>query len=140
MTDTIKLTIDWRDAVSEMPDAQQEAFTQRVWQDLRVSNAVEKVERVPDPNVPDGGMGANWLWNVLTAEIPGPALRVAAEEALYQLGGRPIEFTLEVDGKSQKVGAKNVRPDDFDEVLDKLVEAAKKLKASEKELKTEDEE
>lgn len=138
MTDTIRLTIDWRDAESAMPEAQQEAFTQRVWQDLRGSNAVETVERVPDPDVPDGGMGANWLWNVLTAEIPGPALRAAAEEALYQLGGRPIEFTLEVDGKSQKVGAKNVRPDDFDQVLDKLVEAAKELKATAKDVKAEE--
>ncbi|MEM9152172.1 MAG: hypothetical protein AAGB19_17190 [Cyanobacteria bacterium P01_F01_bin.3] len=128
MTDIIKLTIDWRDAESEMPEAQQEAFTQRVWQDLRSSSAVETVERVPDPDVPEGGMGRHWLWNILTAEIPGPALRAAGEEALYQLGARPIEFTLEVDGKSQKVGAKNVRPDDFDQVLDKLVEAAKKLK------------
>lgn len=132
MTDAIKLTIDWRDAECEMPEAQQEAFTQRVWQDLRGSSAVETVDRVPDSDVPDGGMGANWLWNVLTAEIPGPALRAAAEEALYQLGGRPIEFTLEVDGRSQKVGAKNVRPDDFDQVLDKLVEAAKELKKEEK--------
>lgn len=131
MADTVKLTIDWRDADSEMPEAQQEAFTQRVWQDLRSSSAVETVDRVPDPDVPEGGMGAHWLWNVLTAEIPGPALRAAGEEALYQLGGRPIEFTLEVDGKSQKVGAKNVRPDDFDRVLDQLVKAAKELKSSE---------
>lgn len=139
MADTIKLTIDWREADSEMPEAQQEIFTQRVWQDLRASSAVDKIERVPDPDVPDGGMGANWLWNVLTAEIPGPALRAAAEEALYQLGGRPIEFTLEIDGKSQKVGAKNVRPDDFDQVLDKLVAAAKELKTATKETKTEKE-
>ncbi|MEL7358873.1 MAG: hypothetical protein AAFN40_20225 [Cyanobacteria bacterium J06560_6] len=131
MVNTIKLTIDWRDASSEMPEAHQEAFTQRVWQDLRASSAVEKVERLPDPDVPEGGMGAHWLWNVLTAEIPGPALRAAGEEALNQLAGRPIKFTLEVDDKSQKIVVDDVRPDDFDRVLDKLVAAAKELKATE---------
>ncbi|MEN8446831.1 MAG: hypothetical protein ABG776_17680, partial [Cyanobacteria bacterium J06555_13] len=116
MVNTIKLTIDWRDASSEMPEAHQEAFTQRVWQDLRASSAVEKVERLPDPDVPEGGMGAHWLWNVLTAEIPGPALRAAGEEALNQLAGRPIKFTLEVDDKSQKIVVDDVRLDDFDRV------------------------
>ena len=75
-------------------------------------------------------MGAHWLWNVLTAEIPGPALRAAGEEALNQLAGKPIEFTVEVEGKegeSRKVTAKNVRPDNVGNVLDQLVEAAKEL-------------
>lgn len=131
MADIFKLTIDWRDADSEMPESQQEAFTQRVWQDLRASSAVEQVNRVVDPAVPDGAMGGHWLWNVLTAEIPGPALRAAGEEALNQLAGKPIEFTVEVEGKegeSRKVSAKNVRPDNVSDVLDQLVEAAKALK------------
>ncbi|MGD1862928.1 MAG: hypothetical protein ACFB0D_00085 [Phormidesmis sp.] len=130
MTDTIKLTIDWRDADSEVPEAHQEAFTQRMFQELRTSSSMEKVERLPDPDVPEGGMGAHWLWNVLTAEIPGPALRAAGEEALNQLAGKPIEFTVEVEGKegeSRKVTAKNVRPDNVGNVLDQLVEAAKEL-------------
>lgn len=130
MADMIKLTIDWREENNEMPEAHQEAFTQRVWQDLQASSAVEKVERVPDPDVPDGGMGAHWLWNVLTAEIPGPALRAAAEEALNQLAGKPIEFTVEVEGKdgeSRRVSAKNVRPDNTENLLDQLVQAAKAL-------------
>jgi len=130
MTEKIKLTIDWRDADSEMPEAHQETFTQRMFQELRTSSSVEKVERLPDPDVPEGGMGAHWLWNVLTAEIPGPALRAAGEEALNQLAGKPIEFTVEVEGKegeSRKVTAKNVRPDNVGNVLDQLVEAAKDL-------------
>ena len=130
MTDTIKLTIDWRDADSEVPEAHQEAFTQRMFQELRTSSSMEKVERLPDPDVPEGGMGAHWLWNVLTAEIPGPALRAAGEEAVNQLAGKPIEFTVEVEGKegeSRKVTAKNVRPDNVGNVLDQLVEAAKEL-------------
>lgn len=130
MANNIKLTIDWRDADSDLPESHQEALTQRIYRELRTSSSVETVERVPDPDVPDGGMGAHWLWNVLTAEIPGPALRAAGEEALNQLAGKPIEFTVEVEGKegeSRKVTAKNVRPDNVSNVLDDLVKAAKNL-------------
>lgn len=129
MVETIRLTIDWREADGEVSERQQEAFTQRVLKDLRASDAVETVERVADPAVPEGGMGAQWLWSLLTAEIPGPALRAASEEALHQLAGKPIEFTVEVEGASRKISVKDVRPDDFDRVVDKLVEAAKALKA-----------
>ena len=69
MADTILLTIDWRDADSDMPEEQQETLTQTVFQELRALDEVEDIKRVADPNVPDGGMGANWLWSILTAEI-----------------------------------------------------------------------
>lgn len=128
MTDTIKLTIDWREADGEVPEGRQEAFTQRLLKELRASDAVTRTDRVADPDVPAGGMGAQWLWSVLTAEIPGPALRAASEEALNQLAGKPIEFTIEINGQSRKIIAKDVRPNDFDRVVNKLVEAAKELK------------
>ncbi|MEL7226066.1 MAG: hypothetical protein AAGL17_14775 [Cyanobacteria bacterium J06576_12] len=131
MANTIKLTIDWRDADSDMPESLQESFTQRVWQDLRASSSVEKVERLPDPDVPEGGMGAQWLLNVLTAEIPGPALKAACEEALNHLAGKPIDITIDVGGESRKIETKNVRPDDVQRVLDQVVAAAKELKALE---------
>jgi len=70
MTRSVWLTIDWQDASSQAPDAQQEALTQSVFRALRAHNAIRRVERAPDPKVPTGGMGAQWLWNILTAEIP----------------------------------------------------------------------
>ncbi|MFG6100609.1 hypothetical protein SPB21_35550 [Leptothoe sp. ISB3NOV94-8A] len=69
MTDTILLVIDWRDADSDMPEEQQEVLTQTLFQELRALDEVEDVKRIADPDVPDGGMGAKWLWSVLTAEI-----------------------------------------------------------------------
>jgi hypothetical protein len=126
MTDFIKLTIDWRDAHSEVPEQQQEAFTQQLLRELRKSSAIASADRVVDPNMPPGSMGEHWLWSILTAEIPGSGLRLACEEALNQLAGKPVEFTVEVNG--QKIAAKHVRPDDFDGVVDKLVEAATKMK------------
>ena len=128
MTDTVWLTIDWRSANRDLPEAQQEAFTQNLFRELRSLSTVETVGRLSDPNVPVGGMGAHWLWSVLTAEIPGDGLKQVCQEVFSRLPGQPIEFTVEVDGQAQKIGAKNVRPDDFDKVIDKLIEAAEKVK------------
>ena len=131
MTNTVWLTIDWRKAVSDMPEAQQEALTQTLFRELRTLDGIETVGRIPDPNVPAGGMGVNWLWSILTAEIPGNGLAQASREVFVRLSGQPIELTVEVNGQTQRIDAKNVRPDNFDEVVDKLVEAAKKMKSAE---------
>jgi hypothetical protein len=131
MTDTVWLTIDWRKANGDMPDAQKEVFTQTLFRELRTIDSIETVGRIPDPNVPIGGMGANWLWSILTAEIPGSALKEACQEVFVRLAGQPIELTVEVNGQAQKIDAKNVRPGDFNEVVDKLVEAAHKMKSAE---------
>ncbi len=131
MTDTVWLTIDWREANGDMPEAQKEVFTQTLFQELRTLEGIETVGRIPDPDVPTGGMGANWLWSILTAEIPGDGLKQACQEVFVRLAGQPLELTVEVNGQAQKIDAKNVRPKDFDDVVDKLVEAAQKMKSIE---------
>lgn len=122
----MQLTIDWRTADADVPEAQQEMFTQSLFQDLRRSEAVATVDRVADPNVPEGGMGAQWLWGLLTAEIPGDGIKLALTEVFARLPGKPIDFVLEVDGR--KLEVKGVRPDDIDDVTAKLAAAAQKLK------------
>jgi len=111
-----------------MPDAQQEAFTQTMYRSLRSIDEIQSVERIADSEVPEGAMGKHWLWSILTAEIPGDGLRAACEEALDQLAGKPISFKVEVAGKSQSIEAENVRPDNVDHIINKLVEAAQRLK------------
>lgn len=128
MADTISLTIDWRDADSDMPEEQQETLTQAVFQELRALDEVEDIKRLTDPGVPDGGMGANWLWSILTAEITIEGIKQVCQDAYERLPGKPVEFTIEVEGK--KIEAKNIRPDNLDETVDKLVEAVQKLKDS----------
>ena len=128
--DTVWLTIDWRKAESDLPEAQQEALTQTLFRELQTLDEIEAVSRIPDPDVPAGGMGASWLWSILTAEIPGNGLAQASREVFVRLSGQPIELTVEVNGQTQRIDAKNVRPGDFDEVVDKLVEAAKKMKSA----------
>ncbi len=131
MTDTVWLTIDWRKAFSTEPDTHKEAFTRTLFRELRTLDEINTVDRIADPNVPYGGMGANWLWSILTAEIPGNGLAKACQEVFVRLSGQSIELTVEVNGQAQKIDVKNVRPDDFNEVVDKLVEAAQKMKSVE---------
>ena len=92
MTNTISLTIDWRDADSDMPEEQQEVLTQTLFQELRALDEVEDVKRIADPDVPDGGMGANWLWSVLTAEITVEGIKQVCQDVYERLPGKPIEF------------------------------------------------
>lgn len=122
---SVRLTIDWRAADSNMPEAQKEAVTQAVFRELRSHPTVQTINRVPDPNVPTGSMGAQWLWNILTAEIPGDGLREACQEALDQLEGKPMTFKLEAGDKTIEV--KDVNPQNFDKVVDKLVQAVKEM-------------
>ncbi|MBE9062346.1 hypothetical protein [cf. Phormidesmis sp. LEGE 11477] len=131
MSDNICLTIDWRTANYGMPDSQQEMLTQQLFRELKHSKVVQSVRRVADSSVPDGAMGAQWLWSILTAEITGNGLRKACHEVYERLAGAPMDLTIEVHGHAQKIDAKNVRPDDFDDVIEKLVAAAQQMKAAE---------
>jgi hypothetical protein len=128
MANTLRLTIDWRDPASELPESQQEAVTQTLFQELQALDEVARVERVADPDAPEGGMGAQWLWSILTAEITVEGIKTAAQEAYARIPGKPISFTVEVDGQKSNISAENVSPKEFDVVLAKLVEASKQIK------------
>lgn len=123
--DTVELIINWREAEGTVPDAQQEALTETLFRDLRGFDGVEQVSRVADPAAPTGGMGAAWLWSVLTFEITVDSLRELGQEVQARLPGKPIEFTVKAGDR--EVTVKNLRPADLDATLDKLVAAAQKL-------------
>ncbi|MEO0989122.1 MAG: hypothetical protein AAFY20_26810 [Cyanobacteria bacterium J06639_14] len=125
MTDTVWLTIDWREAAPEVPEAQQEIFTETLFREMNGFDEVERVERVADPDAPAGGMGAGWLWSILTAEVTVENLKRLGKEIQKRLPGKPVKFTVKVGDR--EVSADNVRPDDLDATLDKLVAAAKEL-------------
>ena len=135
MTDTVSLTIDWRaasdlDSENQYSENQREAQTQTLFRELRSLDVIDDVNRVAEDSLPDGAMGAQWLWSILTAEITGGALRTACTEVFDRLRDQPMEITVAVDGQSQSIDAKNVHPDDYDQVINKLVEAAQKMKAT----------
>ncbi len=119
MSNSVQLTVDWREADRDMPEAQQEALTQTLLKELRRVDAVETVERVSDADVPEGGMGVGaWLWGVITAEIPGEGIKVALQEVFERLPGKPIDILIERDGR--KIEIKGVRIQDIDAVEEKV--------------------
>ncbi len=122
---TFWLTISWRDADTEVPETQQEQFTEVLFREMNGFDEVERIERVADPDVPDGGMGAAWLWGILTAEVSIANLKRLGKEVQERLPGKPISFTVKAGDR--EVTISNLRPDDLDATLDKLVAAAKSL-------------
>ena len=128
MTSSLWLTIDWREADADIPEAQQEQFTEVLFRELNGFDEVERVERVADPAVPDGGMGAAWLWGILTAEVSVANLKRLGKEVQERLPGKPISFTVKATKEGgAEVSATNIRPDDLDATLDKLDTAVKSL-------------
>ena len=127
MSSSVQLTVDWRGANLDMPDAQQEALTQTLLKELRQLDAVETVARVPESDVPERSMGiGNLLWGVLSAEIPGDGMKLALQEVFARLPGKPIDIVVERDGR--KIEIKGVRIQDIDEVEKKVLRMSQKLK------------
>ena len=131
MDNSAQITIDWREGTVDLAEAQQEALTRTLMQALRQVDEVISVMRVADADVPEGGMGVgDWLWGLLTAEIPGDgikeAIKVALEEVFERLPGKPVDVTIEIDGR--KIALGRVRPQDIDAVGEKAVALAQKLK------------
>jgi hypothetical protein len=126
----ITLTIDWRTAAAELPPEIQEQQTQNLYRALRELPEVEQVDRIADPHVPDGAMGAAWLKDLLlTKVIPGNLSHIFSVIRRCLLG-TPVSFEIEVvdvNGQKKRFKMDGVRPEDLDTVLDKLKNAAKEL-------------
>jgi hypothetical protein len=123
----ITITLDWRAASAALPPEIQEQQTQNLYRALRQLPEVNRVDRVPDPDVPEGGMGAQWLTDLLMTEVLPGSIGGIVRAIQQRLPGTPMDFELEVDGKRMKVNG--VRPHDLDATVDKLVQAAEKLQA-----------
>jgi hypothetical protein len=127
---SITLTLDWRTAAAELPPEIQEQQTQNLYRGLREIPEVEQVDRVPDPDVPDGGMGAAWLKDLLLTKVIPGNLGHIFNAIRQRLPGTPISFEIEVvhvSGQKKRLKMDGVRPEDFDTVLAKLMNAAKEL-------------
>jgi hypothetical protein len=124
---TLKLTLDWRDAAADLPPELQEQQTQNLYRALAQLPDLERVDRVADPNAPEGGMGAAWLTDLLFTEVIPGSLGSIVNAIRQRIPGTPVNFELEIDGAKKRVSMTGVRPEDFDEALAKLVAAAKEL-------------
>jgi hypothetical protein len=127
---SITLTIDWRTAAAELPPEIQEQQTQNLYRALREIPEVEQVDRIADPNVPDGAMGAAWLKGLLLTKVIPGNLEHIFKEIKRRILGTPISFEIEVvneNGQKKRVKMDGVRPEELDAALDKLKNAAKEL-------------
>ena len=121
----LTITINWRSDDGDADPERQERQTKMLYRELQQMDEVEAVNRVSDPNVPDGGMGAAWLWNVLQAEVSAENIGVLYQLVRDRIPGPPIDF--ELSNGDRKVVVKGVRPEEMDDTLKKLIAAAKEL-------------
>lgn len=115
---SFELVLDWRAYVSDMPPEIRERQTQDLYLALKPLSSVGRVNRIADPNVPDGSMGAAWLTDLLLTEVIPGNFGSIFNAIRQRLPGTPVDFEIEVDGK--RIAMKGVRPEDFDAMLGKV--------------------
>lgn len=115
---SFKFIVDWRTYVSDVPLEIRERQTQDLYLALKPLSNIGQVERIADPNVPDGSMGAAWLTDLLLTEVIPGNFSSIFNVIRQRLPGTPVDFEIEADGK--RIAMKGVRPEDFDAMLDKV--------------------
>jgi hypothetical protein len=104
---TVRITFNLIDPALDSEEL--EAKTQNLLRQLREFDAVEQVDRIPDPHPPEGNksLGA-FLAGLLTVQV-APAQAPAVLGALdVVVGSSPIEITIETpDGRKITVKARN---------------------------------
>jgi hypothetical protein len=99
-----KLTIRFLDPNLELEDLDEQA--QRLIAELKQVDEVEAVDRIVDPNPPKGNKSiGGFLVGVLTAEVSGVNIQKLIGFLGDRLGGKPIEFSVEANGKKLTVKA-----------------------------------
>jgi len=106
ISQNIALTITFNDP--ELTAA--ERNEQAVWllEELQNNRDIEKVERVRDPNPPQGNKSAGgFLIGVLTAEISGMCFQKVCQSLHSRLSKKVLSIKVEVDGVKMEVEASN---------------------------------
>ena len=100
----VKLTIAFNDPDLEAEERDEQV--QRLMTELKQMDEVESVDRVLDPNPPEGNKAlGGFLVGLLVTEV-----NVANAKRLMgflgdRLGGKPIELEVEANGKKLKISA-----------------------------------
>jgi hypothetical protein len=100
----VKLTIAFNDP--DLDSEERDDQAQRLMAELKQMDEVDAVDRVPDPNPPEGNKAlGGFLVGLLAAEV-----NVANAQKLMgflgdRLGGKPIELEVEANGKKLTVKA-----------------------------------
>jgi hypothetical protein len=87
---SVQLTIDFQDPTTSID--KQEKLTQTLWQQLRDMDGV-KVDRVPDPNPPEGSRAMfSFLWGLLQAEVSPASIKNLFGFLGDRVGNKPIKI------------------------------------------------
>ena len=100
----IKLTIAFNDPDLDSEERDEQA--QRLMAELRQMDEVDAVDRVLDPNPPEGNKAiGGMLVGLLTAEVSAANAQKLMGFLGDRLGGKPIELAVEANGKKLTVKA-----------------------------------
>jgi len=118
----IKFTIAFNDPDLDAEERDEQA--QRLMAELKQMDEVDAVDRVLDPNPPEGNKAiGGMLVGLLTAQVSATNAQKLMGFLGDRLGGKAIELEVEANGKKLKVKA-NSR-----EELETAIEAAQKFVA-----------
>lgn len=100
----IKLTITFNDPDLDAEERDEQA--QRLMAELRQMDEINAVERVLDPNPPEGNKAiGGMLAGLLTAQVSASNAQKLMGFLGDRLGGKPIELEVEANGKKLTVKA-----------------------------------
>jgi len=102
---SVKLTFNFNDP--DLTPEELDEYAQRLLAELKDVDEVETVNRVLDPNPPEGNkaLGAI-LVGLLTAEVNAKNAKRVFGFLSDRLGGKAIELEVEVNGNSKKIQVK----------------------------------
>lgn len=119
----ITLTIAFNDPDLKNEDLEEQA--QNLFAQMRDLDEIETVDRVLDPNPPEGNKAVGAiLVGLLTAQVNKANAQKLMGFLGDRLGGKPIELEVEANGKKMKVSAHSR------EELVAAIEAAQKFVAA----------
>lgn len=100
----VGLTINFNDP--EADPEERDIEVQRLLSFMKEIDEVESIDRVPDPNPPEGSKGlGGFLVGMLTAQVNAANLKTLFTFLSDRLIGKPIELEIEANGKKLKVTA-----------------------------------
>jgi hypothetical protein len=104
LNSNVKLTIAFNDPDLELEEQDEQA--QRLISELKQMDEVETVDRVLDPNPPEGNKAlGGFLVGLLTAEVNATNAKKLMGFLGDRLGDKPIELSVEANGKKLTVKA-----------------------------------
>jgi hypothetical protein len=112
--ENVSIVMDFRDA--DRDDVLLERQTQTLFRELQRLDAIASVERVADPNPPEGNFsGGSWLLGLLKTEVSAKNAGQLFAWLQTKFGKQPIKLKVKSPGGHEyDIEVKN--PDDFERV------------------------